>query len=44
MRRALQKQLPALTRHYFGAITPLNVDEYTYGELSEYVVQMRQED
>lgn len=39
-RRALRKRLPALTRFYYGAITPLNVDQYTLRELVEYVTQM----
>lgn len=42
MRRALVSQLPALTHFYNGAIHPLNVDEYTTRELSEYVTQMQQ--
>lgn len=40
MRQALRKQLPALSQFYYGAITPLNVDDYTYGELTEYLTQM----
>lgn len=40
MRRALLKRLPALTRFYFGAIHPLNVEQFTIREISEYVVQM----
>lgn len=40
MRRALLGKLPALTRFYYGAISPINVDEFTYAELSEYVTQM----
>lgn len=39
-RRALYQRLPALTRFYYGAIHPLNVEEFTYRELSEYVTQM----
>ncbi len=42
MRRALLKQLPALTHFYNGAIHPLNVDQFTERELSEYLVQMQQ--
>jgi hypothetical protein len=41
LRQALRKQLPALSRFYHGAITPLNVNDYTYGELNEYVMQMQ---
>lgn len=40
MRRALCKQLPALTKFYNGAIHPLNVDEFTTREISEYIVRM----
>lgn len=42
MRRALLKQLPALTHFYHGAIHSLNVDQFTERELSEYIVQMQQ--
>lgn len=40
MRRALLRKLPALTQFYFGAIHPLNVEDYTLAELSEYVTAM----
>lgn len=40
MRQALLRRLPALTRFYYGAISPLNADDFTYAELSEYVTQM----
>ena len=40
MRRALLGRLPALTRFYYGAIHPLNVESLTLRELSEYVTQM----
>lgn len=40
MRRALLKRLPALTRFYFGAIHPLNVEQFSIRELSEYIVAM----
>jgi len=31
-----------LTHFYYGAIHPLNVEDYTVAELSEYVAQMEQ--
>lgn len=40
MRRGLLEQLPALTHFYHGAIHPLNVDQWTTREISEYVQQM----
>lgn len=40
MRRALLRKLPALTHFYYGAIHPLNVEDFTLAELSEYVTQM----
>lgn len=40
MRRALLKKLPRLTRFTFGAITPLNVEDLTLAELSEYLTAM----
>lgn len=40
MRRGLLRRLPALTRFYYGAISPANVEEFTYAELNEYVTQM----
>jgi hypothetical protein len=40
VRRALLKGLPQLTRFYYGAIHPLNVDEFTTRELAEYSAQM----
>lgn len=42
MRRGLLRRLPALTRFYYGAIHPLNVEQFTLAELSEYVTQMEQ--
>jgi hypothetical protein len=41
VRRDLLESLPALTRFYYGAIHPLNVDQFTFRELSEYLAQMR---
>jgi hypothetical protein len=41
VRRALLRRLPALTRFYFGAIHPLNVEQYTLRELSEYSTYMQ---
>lgn len=29
--------MPALTRFYFGALTPLTVERYTVGELHRYL-------
>jgi hypothetical protein len=42
MRRALLAKLPALTRFYFGAIHPLNVEDYTFAELNAYVTAMEE--
>lgn len=38
MRRALLRKLPRLTQFY--GLTPMDIDEMTYGEVSEYVTQM----
>lgn len=40
MRRALLVRLPALTRFYYGAIHPLNVEQLSLREISEYLTQM----
>lgn len=42
MRRDLLSKLPQLTRFYYGAITPLNVEQFTARELDLYVVSMEQ--
>jgi hypothetical protein len=40
VRRGFLKELPALSRFFHGAISPLNVDEFTLRELSAYVTYM----
>lgn len=40
MRRALLRQLPALTRFY--GLRPQDFDDMTVREISEYVTQMEQ--
>lgn len=42
VRRDLLHKLPALTRFYYGAISPLNVEQFSTRELTEYVRQMEQ--
>jgi hypothetical protein len=41
VRRGLLKRLPALTEFY--GIRPPDIDDMTYAEVSEYIVQMDQE-
>jgi hypothetical protein len=40
VRRALLTKLPLLTRFYYGAIHPLNIEQLSSRELHIYVVAM----